>query len=171
MILCESIRRSSFGVFQEDPIYAPRPAGGVRIAVVRSPERVERVRAFLVTGGEVAVDEARFGERLVDPVAWPAVEVSRNDGRRICVRAAGELRDLPHDELAAFLACRGAYVVEVRVQVEESEIRPQQRRTAPTWPSAPPSSPSSSSASRVSPRARNLPSRAAPAVRGRRGWC
>ena len=123
--------QSPLGVFQEDPIYALRSAGGVRIAVERSPERVERVGAFLVAGGEVGVREARFGERLVGPVAWPAVEVSRNDGRRIDARTGGDLYNFTHDKLAAFLARPDAYVVEVRIQVEERQICPQHSEERP----------------------------------------
>src|SRR5918995_1491880 len=123
--------QSPLGVFHEDPIDTPRPAGGVRISVERSPERVERVRAFLVADGEVGVREARFGERLVGPVTWPAVEVSRNDGRRIYICAAGELHNPPHDELAAFPARQGTYVVEVRVQVEERQICAQHSEQRP----------------------------------------
>ena len=105
----------------------------MRLAVAYASERVEGVRALaiLVAGGQVSVHEARLGEGSVGSVARSAVEVSRDDDRRIDARLPGDLRDSPHDKLAAFPARQSAYVVEVRVYVEEREIRPKHPEKRP----------------------------------------
>src|SRR5918997_3995856 len=118
------------GVFEEDPIDAPRPEAGSRIAVARPLEGVKSVRVYcvLVSGGEVSVHETPFHEVAVRGAAGTAVEVPCDDGRRSALQ---ELRQLAEDQAAAIHAGESAYVIQVCVQVQEGKAGLQDPETRP----------------------------------------
>ena len=110
------------GVFEEDPIYAPRPEARARLPVARPLEGVEGVRLWfvLVAGGEVGVHETTLDEAAVDGRAGAAVEVSREDYGRFGLQ---ELFRFAEYKPAALHAGCPAHVVEVGVDDAELASR------------------------------------------------
>jgi hypothetical protein len=72
-------------VFEQDPINPSRTEVGVRVPVARALEGVEGVRAacVLIACGEVGVHEAVLHEAAVHRVQGAAVEVPRDENRRV----------------------------------------------------------------------------------------